>query len=232
MLIKRCIVCGEPVKRHQFLCMNCNRMLDCDRFDTFSKRCKTCFYPLADSDYDCPHCKAVKDFPVFSICDYSAPFPRRILENYKFIGEKDLSSFFAYEFNLAIEKSMNEKDKESILIVPVPSSATSLIKRGWDQMNEISKKLKKHYHFNCANLLALNEENSKEQKKLTREDRISSSQSKYVINCAELQKTDVNCTVILIDDITTSGSTLASCRQVLVNSGFKRIKAVTWLAEL
>lgn len=228
MIVNRCIVCSNPIPKEKFLCPTCSDLLEKDRFDSFSKRCPKCHYPLVSEDYSCQHCRDFPDFEVTSINDYSAPFSRRILQNYKFLNEKTLAEFLASEFNSALEKY----DKNKTLIVPVPSSPESIKKRGWDQMQQIAKVLEKKYKYQTSPLLKTSDKAISEQKNLGKADRIQSVKSKYTVNKTLCLNMDKSIKIVLIDDIHTTGSTLFACRNILIENGFQDVSALTWLAEM
>ncbi|MCQ2398633.1 MAG: hypothetical protein MJ052_04960 [Sphaerochaetaceae bacterium] len=220
MLAKHCPICDRLISHSDVICPDCRNSFEKELFDNFMTRCNNCGYPLVADLYECPHCREFHNFYVYSLSPYSSYFSRRILEFYKFNGKKSLSKFIAQCF----DKHINDTDA---VVTWVPCSPESLKKRGWDQMKEIALKMK-----NKAVCLLLNSGISVQQKTLTKEQRMTVSQNKYLLsenNAAMLSKTTP---IILIDDVMTTGNTLYACYLLLKNYGFTDVRCMTLLCEL
>ena len=114
-------------------------------------------------------------------------------------------------------------------IVPVPPRPGKIRKTGWDQTESIAKKLERCPDVRVIRILKRTE--TVQQKKLNRQQRLVHSGAGYSLNEKAVEHFFDNGllpeSVVLIDDIITTGSTLKACASVLKNAGIKRVSAVT-----
>lgn len=226
MVIKRCSICGKEILGKKYICDDCKVSLDNERIDSFLVRCEKCHYPKLSDDYECTWCKKEYSFPVYSISSYSGSFTNDVLQQFKFQGNKDIARVVA----LCIEKGLDVIDPEgNSIIVPVPCSPASLKRRGWDQMDVVCSYLKRPVKHLISNV----QNNSAQQKRLSRSQRLRSVKGKYELCASEDDVADFkDRKVIIVDDIMTTGSTLVECRSLLLSAGFVDVEALTWLNEI
>lgn len=230
MFINRCQFCSSPVSMSPSLCPSCRKIADSGKFDNFTERCPVCSMPLVSLVYRCPRCNSDNPVKIHSIYDYRAPFFRHILESWKFEGIRDYTALIAEEYYSALERLYT--DLSRVVLVPIPCSPRSLEKRKWDQMKDVGLYLKRKHRIRCSFLIQNNRGTSKEQKDLDREQRLSASEGKYRINETEAAKADRNSIYVVLDDITTTGSTVRSCIKLLNDNGFCTGTALTLMAEI
>ena len=230
MFINRCQFCNSPVSMPDSLCPQCRKIADSEKFDSFTERCPVCSMPLVSLVYRCPRCSAGGKNRIFSIYDYRAPFFRHMLEQWKFEGKRSHTALFAQEYLSALKTLY--PDLSPVVLVPVPCSEESLRKRKWDQMKDVALYLKKKHGIDCAFLIENRKVTLNQQKTLDRAQRISAAEGKYGINDKEAVKTDRSRICVVLDDITTTGSTIKSCIKLLENNGFRNGTAVTLMAEI
>ncbi len=132
-----------------------------------------------------------------------------------------------------INKGLAELDAQhDAVIVPIPCSKASLKKRGWDQMKEVSKYLNRE----VLDLLTVSTTSNTQQKLLDRAQRINKNtkrfelSKKYGLNKLLEHLRDRQ--IILIDDVSTTFSTLSMAYDTLKKLGFEDVKAVVWLYDL
>ncbi len=230
MFINRCPFCNSPVSSDSSLCPSCRKLADTEKFDSFAVRCSVCSYPLVSSLYKCPRCRKGKTERIFSIYDYRAPFFRHILEQWKFEGRRTYTALMAQEYYNVL--CQNYPDLENIVLVPVPCSAQSLKRRKWDQMKDVALHLKRKHGLKCSFLLVNSQKSGLQQKTLDRKRRISASEGKYTFNEELGAKEDKDKTYIVMDDISTTESTIRSCMSLLRENGFTDVQGLTLMAEL
>lgn len=186
--------------------------------------------PLVSLIYRCPGCNSDSRPAIYSLYDYRAPFFRHILEQWKFEGRRSYTALIAEEYLCALKK--NYADLSSVVLVPVPCSPESLKKRKWDQMKDIVLYLKRKHGIKYNFLIKNNKDVSGQQKTLDRKQRISAAGGKYAINEIKACKADKSKTHVVLDDITTTGSTIKSCVNLLNENNFNTGTAVTLMAEI
>jgi ComF family protein len=116
----------------------------------------------------------------------------------------------------------SENAKAFDALVPVPASAGKLKERGFNQAELLAVKLAAHCK---APVLpnALLRRDSLAQHTLDRQTRLQNAQAAYAINEAALVK-DKN--ILLVDDVITTGATMAACGALLLEAGAKSVTAV------
>lgn len=231
MFLKKCLVCGSVFMTDGFLCSECSLLTNKDRFESFMIRCGNCFYPIVSEDYICPRCHCEKNYnPIYSIYDYSAVFSRRLLERFKFEGERKLKYYWAECLKRCFD-DLDLKTEDSV-IVPVPCSSSGLKRRGWDHMVEISGVLSHKYNFTCRRMIKNISSNIGEQKNMNLKERKENAQKKFAPDNDLLKSALPDLTYILLDDIFTTGSTIHACEQILNSAGLKKLKGITLFLEL
>ena len=112
---------------------------------------------------------------------------------------------------------------KNIPIVPVPPRPNKIAEKGWDQIEDLVWILEKKYKLKICRLL---ERTTKiQQKKLGKEDRLSESKHSYVAKTVKNRKIPKE--IVLLDDVITTGSTINSCKEVLLSLGVEKIHCVS-----
>ena len=96
-------------------------------------------------------------------------------------------------------------------------------KRGFNQCELIAKNIGYHINIPVSNCIK-KIKNTKEQKTLTKEERIKNLRGVFKVSRIKDIK-DKN--VILIDDVMTTGATINECKDVLKKSGANKIIVLT-----
>ncbi len=148
---------------------------------------------------------------------------KEVIAAYKFDNRKSLRYFFAEIIAAVYFNKYN-----GFLLVPVPCSPSSKKKRAWDQIEEISKLLKKKYRIPVYNILE--RKNSKSQKVLNYHERVKNLKNKIFYKqkiIKSLIEFNMLGKVVLLDDVFTSGATISECSSILKRAGFKEVYSLT-----
>ena len=158
------------------------------------------------------NCETV--YPIFSYVLQK----KKLLYMWKVANHRELVFFFGKLCNAVFQ----EKYKD-IPIVPVPPRPNKIAEKGWDQIEDLVWILEKKYKLKIYRLL---ERTTKiQQKKLGKEDRLSESKHSYVAKSVENMKIPKE--IVLLDDVITTGSTINSCKEVLLSLGVEKIHCVS-----
>lgn len=112
---------------------------------------------------------------------------------------------------------------KNYVITYVPLSKESKKKRGFNQCEYIARYIGEKISIKCIEIIIKDKE-TREQKHLNREERMLNLKDAFSIK----SKIDLkNMNIILIDDITTTGSTLKECCRTLKKYGVNNIKLLT-----
>ncbi len=97
-------------------------------------------------------------------------------------------------------------------IIPVPLHKNRLKKRGYNQVSLFGKQLAHHLNTTFLDTCLIKTKNNKTQTKKGRLNRWISTQEVFTVAHQELIK---NKTILLVDDIITTGATMEACANVL-----------------
>lgn len=191
---RRCIFCGELMEEQGLACRSCEQQLPF-REDPL---CGEVMEPL-----DRLYCALVYDDPV----------PQG-MANFKFHGKSRLSAYFAQQM---LERMGGRLNGERIdLIVAVPMQRSKLRKRGYNQAKLLAEQLSRELEIPCSSCLK-KVRRSQTQHTLSGRERRHAQKGSY--GCKALNGE----TVLLVDDICTTGSTMKECARTLKAAGASRV---------
>ena len=109
------------------------------------------------------------------------------------------------------------------LLIPVPLHRRRLNERGFNQAELLAKNMADTYHVVCNNDILARVANPKHQAEIKKkEERLDNVKNNFAANVKDNTLVRGK-TIILVDDICTSGATLNECARVLKESGAKRV---------
>lgn len=200
-----CVVCGCYSNRCIPLCPTCESVHFSEP-DSMEDRCTRCGRLLISAHVQCIDCRTVSPlqmidrvYPLFSY-DRTA---QELLAAWKISGCFGLTGFFAHYL------AQKLADFPAIPVIPVPPRPGKIRNKGWDQIELLARTLERAHRIPV--LRCLHRTSSTQQKQLGREAR-----EKNIMGNISLNKgLTVPDTVIVLDDIMTTGATLESCAAVL-----------------
>lgn len=213
---RECLGCGLEKK---YLCSNCFSQLE------LNKRfyCVFCKKETAYSQI-CLNCKdktALK--AVFVIANYNNELLQELLHNLKYNFVEEISDNLSDLMVKSLERnnlfSAWQINKANTIITAVPLHKKRYLARGFNQSDLLAERLSDHYHLPKKDLLS-RQRNTLSQVSLSRQERQTNLNDAFLFNN---QEADKNKKILLIDDVVTTGSTLAECAKVLAAQGFKDI---------
>ncbi|GHV80461.1 amidophosphoribosyltransferase [Spirochaetia bacterium] len=212
-----CPICGgellDSAEAWYGLCRPCsNALVISDEL-----RCTSCGRPLISEQGQCLQCRNEEPHifdGAFSIFPYTGKY-RKLLSAYKFGKKLPLGNFLAEQLMEALEK-LPPTASERVL-VPVPPRPGKIRKAGWDQVAYLGSRLRTLGQpvYPCLKRLP-----SKSQKELDKADRKTNLKGKILCT-----KPAPN-TVILFDDVITTGATLDACTTALKENGAEKVYGV------
>lgn len=213
----RCISCGEIISDGEFLCEYCYEMTE---YTDFSKMCINCGMQKGDCQ-----CKS----RVFSFNGCISPFTNKgVAQNamyrFKFGKVSAAAEYLAKEMAKSVKTVYADIDFDGIAFVPM--HYTKKFKRGFNQSEMLAKKLSEILGIRLYQGLISVGYSSVNQHDLPFRERVSNLKGLYKYNYKITGKT-----VLLVDDIKTTGATLNECSKQLLSAGADNVYCITGLVS-
>ncbi len=211
-----CPICDSETK--DILCKSCAQSI---KFMN-GRTCLKCGKALDDiyNDYTCPDCKVIiHHFHSAYSCFQYEGMGKALIHAFKYKGRTQICELLA---GYMCEKMREEKLTGDYLIA-VPIHHNKLQKRGFNQSSLIAESLSKKIHIKSIDCLRRDKETEK-QHKLNRDERF---QNVYNAFSGEVSYNIKNKSILLIDDIYTTGSTADECSRILKSMGAAKIVVIT-----
>ena len=183
--------------------------------------CKKCGMPIASEEQE--YCKSCiledRGWDFGRSIFYYRGIAKRALYQVKQEGTKELICFFA----LQMKKTQKNYVQTMIpdCLVPVPLHLSKFRKRGFNQAELLAREFGRQLHIPIR-LLLKKRSRTKDQKRLNRMERKRNVKDVFCVDIAEIKK-GIPKSVLLIDDVITTGSTLTECAKVLKKQGVQQV---------
>jgi len=166
---------------------------------------------------------SVVEKDIYGIYSYKEPLIKKSLWCLKFKGIKKIGEVFG---KVLYEKALTLiQGEEFVLVIPIPTTRKSFLKRGFNQSDILARALVKENpkQFCVVSNLLKKKYGVKKQTSLkTRNDRIKNMENSYLVSSQNIKEK----TILLIDDITTTGATFREAQRVLKQYGAKNVYAL------
>ncbi|PZO19328.1 MAG: ComF family protein [Burkholderiales bacterium] len=206
-----------------------------ERFALPRTRCRACAAALPYESGLCGACLTRPDAPAVEHCvaavDYAYPWDG-LIARFKFQSEPGWAQPFAQRL-LQVPQTLPLLQTRP-LMVPIPLTATRLGERGYNQAWELVKALRAQCSRDtralpCDTLadalVRLGE--TPDQHSLGRDARLRNLRGVFAAHPAHAQRL-VGRHVLLVDDVTTTGATLHTAAQALLQAGAARVSALVF----
>jgi len=217
-----CIVCDSELqeKSKYGLCEDCKSKV---RF-VGDKICKKCGrLQLNEADY-CLTCKEHKrKFDFARSCVVYDDVAKEIVRGIKFGGKKYFCKYIA---NFLAQKYQEAFDGVNIdVIVPVPLTKKKQIIRGYNQSWEIAKRFAEVVDLTADDKIVAKVNDTQEQARLSGKEREENILDAFEVNLPERVEGK---SVLIIDDVMTTGSTASEIARALKKAKAKEVYLLTF----
>ena len=215
----RCVVCDRPTDRQGILlcsscvpkigyvkapfCMKCGKKIEGE--DT--EYCKDCFN------------KSHRYIRAMSVYDYGSMADS--IFRYKYAGRAEYAKFYGYDMFRQRGRWLMSLGAQAL--VPVPIHKSRLKKRGYNQAQLLAEALSAYTGIPVCDSLIARCKKTGPQKNLTDRQRQNNLKKAFKI----LQNDVKLSTIVIIDDIYTTGSTVDAMCEVLGTAGIRNIYCLT-----
>ncbi len=216
-----CLVCRQIISHEKYFCPDCLEKIQFIR-EPFCTLCGIPFPSSVPFSHPCADC--LSDPPPFSehrsLWIYEKPV-NQLVYGLKYGERFDLLEPLAQ----SIFQGMRNWFSDADILVPVPLSTSRLKKRTYNQSLELARKLSKISGIPVAVHSLQKIRETIPQTELNRVERIKNLKNAFVWNDPKNNLKDKS--VLLIDDVYTTGSTLKSCAKTLKQQETGRIRGIT-----
>ena len=212
----RCAICDKTVSSgEKHICEKCRSKLKYIEGPTCYRCGKEVDYEEEEYCSDCKRRERTfdKGYPVFR---YTSPISDSLM-SFKYFGRQEYAVYYAE----AIKDRFGEelKSLKCDALVPVPINKKKYSTRGYNQAELIAVRLGRLLDIPVVTDLLVRTSNTDPQKGLNDAER-----EKNLLGAFSIKKEHPEIkSVILVDDIYTSGATIECCTKVLRSSGVERI---------
>lgn len=205
----KCCSCGEITPYDEEICSDCRKRLE---YIDLDKRCKFC----GSEKRECTCATYVHRYKeMLSVFKYEG-VAKRILLRFKMLKKPGYHIFLAKEMALYIVQAYRDYKFDCICFVPI--SRQSYLKREFNQSLLIAKALSKILKIKLNSSLYIKHNRKLQHRSKNRLERLYNSRYKY--GCKDNLSGK---TVLLIDDVATTGATLDDCTRALLFAGAKEV---------
>lgn len=218
-----CSICANilPLERwDEFLCDACSNQIP---FFS-STACYRCGSPLSMGEI-CPLCKTFSLAFSKGLSVFPYAIVRTSIHHFKFFHEKHLAIAFASFMGQFLLEHHASLLRQIDYIHAVPMHPIKQKKRGYNQAEELCKHLSPIIHIPHRTDILIRVKNNKAQSTVATGDRAKNIA--HAFSCFPCQ----NHTILLIDDVFTTGSTLHECSKILFRFGGAKDVFVLTLAS-
>lgn len=218
-----CVYCGKSLlwQDNNILCSDCSGLLN--RIDKTS--CWFCSTPLgkySQRQKECSECRGnkLRFTRVVAACSYN-DVARELIHAYKFGNMKYVYRLIA---DYMYDKFIQEYSETHFnYILPVPLHRKKLCERGYNQSALIASVLAEKTGLTFSEDILLRQRYTLSQSMLSSEDR-----KKNLTGAFDVSKPLNNASILLVDDVFTTGSTISECADTLRSYGAGRVYAIVF----
>jgi ComF family protein len=213
---KKCINCK---REGQYLCEDCLSLIEMNPFNY-------CLCEKLERKNKCDNCKNRNLDRILSATSFKG-IVREAIHKLKYSYLEELSVPLSLLI-LNYLQNINCQIDNSFIIVPVPMHPKKKRRRGFNQSEEIAKIISQSTNIPLSTTLIKIKE-TKPQMELNRIERMENIKNCFAINN---EKEIENKTILLLDDVYTTGTTIEECAKVLKENGAKEVWGLTIAREI
>ena len=182
--------------------------------------CQSCIDNLPSSTKELPD--------IISLFDYTNELVKKLIWHLKYRNKTSLAKIFAAAIYDRIVPELEELETmnnfENPILVPIPLSKNRLKERGYNQSELLVDELAKLTNLEALVCLEKIKETPTQVSIKNREKRLANLSSCFIPIKIEKIK-DRN--IFVVDDVTTTGTTIEEARKTLLEAGAKKVLGLT-----
>lgn len=222
----KCVSCDEMLESAQkrirlkggdSLCPKCRAEWEGMKLEP----CPRCALPMTDCRCSAPFLLKNGCKTLLKLCAYKVDADcavKKLVFCLKRKANRKCERFLANQLAFPISRYIMEHEDRRFCITNVPRREKGMVRYGYDHAEILAQNVAKLCSIPYLPMIDRIRDGS-EQKNLTGEERISNVKGAFALSIEEAEKAR-GMAVILIDDVVTTGSSLAECISLLNDSGF------------
>ena len=213
---KRCPVCHDVVEdKGELVCRICRTKLLLVR----QPACRKCGKPLLEEEREyCQDCtRKHHEYRQGRAAFIYDERMRRSIAKFKYEGRREYAAFYAEE----IVRSCGREAAlwQAQALVPVPLHPSRRRKRGFNQAEVLAEELSRWMRIPVERKILIRSKKTRAQKQLNDQERVSNLKNAFSVRKGSIPPK----TIILVDDIYTTGSTIDEAARVLLENGAQTV---------
>lgn len=219
VLPPHCIICGNYLApQERIVCDVCWENMSI----LPSLFCPACKNFLEEGNLFCRVCTERKNLCAVRSLGVFDSYYQKVIHGFKYQQKMTLGQRLGKRLG---EKLIDDKLVSRFdCIIPVPLHPARKRERGFNQSQILAQELSEATHIPALKKVLKRTRNTKDQTKLTPEERIQNVKGAFDLKDPETVKGK---RIILVDDVITTGATLGECARVLSEAGAKQIMGAT-----
>lgn len=222
-----CQLCDTALTHGRCLCDHCQSHLP--RVEApYCNRCGECYDGVLKNDFICPNCSTMSlSFEFARAALHSEAGARQLVHDFKYLRQIHLAPTLGHLLVPALEDPRFEPYRHGSLLVPVPLFWKRLRQRQFNQAEQLAIQLSLRSGIPWTNALKRTR-NTQTQTRYSRAKRLKNLTNAFTCHPSR-QSLIQNRSVILIDDVFTTGSTANACAKALLEAGADKVAVLTVL---
>lgn len=218
---RHCPVCSKLVPYGTFIHDECHNKLPI----IHSPVCMRCGKPVSSSTQEyCYDCRIFpKSFEKGTALFLYNKRTRSIMSAFKYQNKRILADFFNWE--LCQHRLSQLKSFGVTAVVPVPIHKNKYKKRGYNQASLLSSRLALTLNLSHYPDMLVRSIDTLPQKQFSPQARLTNLKKAFCLNPRynNLLSDNPSLSILLVDDIYTSGATMEACTRILLESGVAEV---------
>ena len=187
--------------------------------------CMKCGKPVEPEAEYCADCRSRPHLYYRGMAVYRYRSVSGSLYRFKYDGRREYADFYGEGMARAMDRFLREMGEQHTpdLLIPVPCSRQRMRKRGYNQAALLARRLSEKTSFPVAEDLLVRSRDTKAMRGMTAAERqINLKRTFHVYGNGVRLKS-----IMLIDDIFTTGATIDACAGPLLEAGAKEVSFLT-----
>lgn len=215
---RRCTICDAVLPLgQQEICRQCRKRI----FYLDKNTCFKCGKPVKETEEYCYDCGHKQHWFRQGAALFPYEFVRQSLYRYKYAGRQEYAEFYGKQM-ASFFREKKEYWKPDAL-VPVPLHKKKERKRGYNQAALLAKEISRFWNVPVMEDLVIRTKNTRPMKQIDGTERQNNLKKAFKIGRNDVKLN----TIIVIDDIYTTGSTIDAIARICQDAGIKSIYFLT-----